>query len=35
MEHPSNQGTSPAGEALPARRTFFAWLTYGLGAIAA
>jgi len=33
MEPSTNQTSSPA-ETLPGRRTFFSWLTYGLGAVA-
>jgi Rieske Fe-S protein len=33
MEHSPND--NPAVQALPTRRGFFAWLTYGLGALAA
>jgi Rieske Fe-S protein len=32
---PSSANSSSAAEGLPGRRTFFSWLTYGLGAIAA
>jgi Rieske Fe-S protein len=34
MAHTSNP-TAPPADALPGRRTFFSWLTYGLGAVAA
>src|SRR5262245_28467047 len=31
----NNSDSPPAAESLPGRRTFFSWLTYGLGAVAA
>jgi Rieske Fe-S protein len=35
MDHSSDQTQAPPDKALPERRTFFEWLTYGLGAVAA